>query len=306
MSILTDGVSNVEGSFAWEDELIILEAGSRSANVIFVPEDESYDEIVFEIGINVLPRRVYLKFENELRKKYDGNDVLELPSFVVGGVIDKEVYVSGNIEAKLASAFIGENVSVNLSGLELRGDKKDNYYLDLNGFVATIHPDHVGRFGQTNDKLEFKDEIYVPVNSILHIEKKEDSNLIKNGYVIKEVYELGVKSGNEIVDISGNVSVGFKIDKKSLGYRRIALFNYSEGEYKEIEYSYTDGYLFFDSDELGLLVIAQKKLDFWWLYIVVVFILIVLIYLIIRGIFVNRKKINKYKSLKRRRDYGNY
>lgn len=298
------GKANVDGKFVWVEEDAILDAGISGQRVIFFPTDTaySYKELVMDVKVN--KRKVELKFEDELYKQYDQKSTIDLPNYVVVGIIDKSVYVRGELKASLESGLVGENVKVILSGLELVGEGSSNYSLVLTGHSATIHPDSIEKFGPVKNKIDFDDKTFVPVGSNLFVEQVE--NLEMNNYIVRETYDVYVKSDNKRFDISGKVDVKIKIDENSLKGKRIKLFNYYNGKYENIEYEYIDGYLIYTSNGLGNLVIAQKEKSYWWAYfILIVFVLSVLV-VVIRNIIVNKPKIYKYKSLKRSKDDGDY
>ena len=112
-SSLIGGSANVAGTFRWVEEDKVEFVGVSTQRVVFIPDDSSYNMKEFELDVKVEARRVYLKFEGELRKQYDGSDALILPSYVINGIIDKDVYIRGELKATLDSAFVGENINVN-------------------------------------------------------------------------------------------------------------------------------------------------------------------------------------------------
>lgn len=306
MSKLNGGSVNVDGTFLWKENNLVLDAGVHEQIVVFVPNDSAYSREEISVEVNVSKRRVYLEFSEKLQKQYDSSDRLIAPSYVVRGIVDKEVYVSGNISLKLASVFVGENIDVTISGLELKGDVKDNYYLDLSGFKASVHPKFKEFFGETKDRVDFSFETLIPVNSVLKIEKNLNENLDLKNHKIISAYEVSVVSNNSVVDIEKIVHVKIKVNEENLNVKRLKIYNYYDNEYKEIDYSYADGYLSYSCVGLGTLVIAQKDFNYIWLYIICGIILMGLsVYVGVR-IAVNRRKINRYRSLKRSKDYGNY
>lgn len=306
MSELVGGSASVEGNFVWKNSLSTFDVGQVMGDVLFIPSNENFDVVELKIPITINPRRVYLKFEKDLYKQYDSLNTIKLPNYVVGGIINKEVYVSGEIEGKLESVLVGENIKVNLSGIELKGDKKDNYYLDLNCFTATIYPRVKEEFGNDKNKIEFSENIYVPINSSFKTKKIANNDFKKDNYVIKEVYELNVFDNNSIYDINGKVTIKIKVDDAALRGKKIKVFNYYNEEYKEVDYEYKNGYLSYSCEGLGILVIANKKTSYVWLYIVASVLVLNAMLFCVKKILENRKKINKYRSLKRRRDYANY
>lgn len=303
MSSLSGGSANVDGAFVWDDEVLVLEAGVKQAKVNFVADEESYGEVSFFVDVKVNLRRVYLKFEDALYKIYDGGTSLILPNYTVVGIVDKDVSLSGEATAALENGFVGENVKVNITGLQLVGARASNYFFDLNNIVATVYPDHVVKFGEDH-KVVFVGEIHVPISSTLSIEKVTDFNFFKKGYKTKNVYDIDVKSGNSVVDVDVEVLVKLKLDEISKS-KKILMFNYYNGEYEELNYNYDGDYLVYTAEGLGMLVIIEAETSYWWLYSIIIFIFIFVLNFICIKKVCNRQKINKYKSLKRRNDYGN-
>lgn len=306
-SKLVGGQASVEGAFKWKDEhKSLMDVGVSSQEVLFIPNDSSYSTLVMKVEVKVNKRRVYIKFEDDLYKQYDGNVTLKLPNYVVGGIIDSDVYVGGNLKGTTASVLVGNNIEVNLEGLELKGENKDNYYLDLSGFYATIHPKAIEKFGSIKNKIEFGEGIYVPVNSLIYNDKIDSSSLSKNGYSIKEIYDLYIKSSYSRVDVSGDVSVKVMVDATSLNYKRIKIYNYYNNEFQEVDYEYIDGYLYYTARGLGKIVIAQKDYNYSWIYVLVSSMVVIIAGVVFSKYLKDRKKINRYKSLKRRKDNGDY
>lgn len=302
-SKLKDGVSSVEGIYTWKDENKVLDVGEHEETVIFTSVNG--ETIEFNVDINVIPKRVYIEFENDLKKQYDGNDCISNVVYVVKGVIDSNVYVKGEISVKLDSVFVGVDIGVDVSGLSLEGEGKENYYLDLSGFVATIYPNQIEKFGNEKNKVVFSDGVYVPVNSILRIEE-ENLNLEIKDHEIKKVYRLDVISEGLKVDVDKKITVKLKIDENDLNYKRLVVYNYYNGSYTPVDYEYSNGQLVYSCVGLGSLVIASENYNYTWVYIISIIFMIMICAVVF---VVYRKKYNRiqrYKSIKRRKDYANY
>jgi len=304
-STLTGGKASVEGVFSFKNNTDTFQVGTHSVGVVFTPNDDTYNKVEINIDVEVTKRRVHVKFEQDLSKQYDGSKLLKLPEYLVLGILDSDdVYVRGNLEAELDNVLIGYN-NVLLSGLELVGEKKDNYYLDLEGHIACVHPKFVEKFGNIKHKIEFGEDIYVPLNSVMFVEKIE-SNLNKKKFDIKHVYDIYLKSDDNVIVVDKEVKIKIKIDKSDLNYNRMHVYNYYDGKYEELDYVYKDGYIEYKASCLGDLVIAQKKLSFWWIYMLgSIVVLLVLVFVIVK-LPKKHEKFNKYKSLKRSKEYGDY
>lgn len=302
-SKLTGGKASVEGHFKWKEaNKSLMEIGTSNEDVLFIPEDSSLDILIMKIEVKVNKRRVYIKFEDNLYKQYDGNVGLDLPNYVIGGIIDSSVYVAGDLKGTTASVLVGDNIGVNLEGLELKGEKKDNYYLDLKGFYATIHPKVIEKFGGIKNRVEFSENVYVPVDSLVFVDEINSNGLSKSGFEIKSIYDLYIKSSYSRIEVSGDVGVRVKIEQADLDYRRIKIYNYYNDEFQQLDYKYIDGYLYYNCSGLGKLVIAQEDYNYSWVYISLVFVLIGGGGILLRKYLNDRKSINRYKSLKRRKD----
>lgn len=302
-SSLVGGSSNVEGFFSWKEESKVLGVGNHKEIVVFTSVSGEKEEI--EVDVSVLPKRVYIEFQKEMKKQYDGNDYIDNIEYIVKGIIDSSVYVKGKISIKLDSVFVGENIGVSIKGLELSGEGKDNYYFDLEGFTATIHPKYLDKFGSEKNRVDFSESIYIPVNSLLNI-NDSDLELNIDKYDVKKVIDIGVFSQGKKLNIAEKVFVKLNIDNNDLDYKRITLYNYYNGKYEELEYQYLNGELSYWCTGLGYLVVASKEYNYIWLYILCS---IIILSLVIVLVYVQRKRYNRikhYKSIRRRKDYGNY
>ena len=250
---------------------------------------------------------MFLKFERDLYKQYDTSTSLTLPGYTINGIIGKSVYVRGTLVANLDSAFVGENINVNLNGLELVGEGKENYYLDLSSFKATVYPKFIEMFGLVKNRIDFSENTYVSMYSVIHV-NEANVNLQKEGCKVVKAYNIEVKNGDNVIDIGEKVTVKVKVD--NFDDEGLILYNYYNGQYEKMDYAYEDGYLIYSSNGLGIIVLCEEITDYTWMFvtfgiILFVLILVAVVYAICK-LLKNRKKINKYKSLKRRKDYGNY
>lgn len=304
-STLIGGKANVDGTFSWKNGRVTFNVGEYTQIAVFTPSNNVYSSKEFELKVKVNPRRVFLNFERELYKQYDGLASLSLPNYVVGGIIDSSVYVKGNLSGAIESVLVG-NSKVILSGIELVGHKSEQYYLDLEGFEATIHPRIVAKFGPIKNRIDLIGNVYVPIDSLMYTDELKNANIYKEGYEVKAVYDVYIKSGNDRVRVDTDVKVRILIDEGNFDYKRLKLYNYFNGEYEELSYTYSDGYIEYRSDGLGVLVFAQKELNFWWLYVLIVSLILTFDVVVIAKRVHSREKINKYKSLKRSKDDGNY
>ncbi len=303
-SELSGGMASVEGTFYWKEDTKVLGVGDHEEQVIFEPFDNNYEKVELSVNITIIPKKVYVRFEDEIRKQYDGNNLLELPSYVVVGIVDEDVYVKGKLKGVFSSIIVGENIGVELSGLSLEGKNSNNYYLGLDGYTGSIHPRIIEKMGEIKNKIELDDNTYVPINSTIFVDKGDSSKYGLDNYVVWSAWDVYLKSGNERVEVDGKVSAKIFIGEEKIKNRRVQVYSVYDGVYEKLEYEYLDGYLQYSSNGLGVLLVVEEQVDYWWLLIVGVILLsgLILFWIVKKGH--KKEKINKYKSLKRRKDYG--
>ena len=305
-STLIGGRANVEGTFSWKNGRVTFDVGEYNQVVVFTPTSSLHSSKEFLVKVKVNPRRAFLNFEEEIYKQYDGLASLSLPNYIVGGIIDKTVYVKGDLSGSLESVLVGTS-KVILSGIELAGEKSEQYYLDLTGFQATVHPRIVAKFGPVKNRIDLVETIYVPIDSLMYTDDMNLEEISKEGYSITSAYDVYIKSGNSRVTVDTKVKVRLLMDERDFEYKRLKIYNYFNGVYEEVEYTYSEGYIEYSASALGILVFAQKELNFWWLYILIVSLVLTFDVILIVKKMQTREKVNKYKSLKRSRDEdGNY
>ena len=301
-SILTGGKANVEGVFSWKNNKETFPAGEYRRTVIFSPFDNEYNDLEVKVLVKVNKKRVYLKFEEEFHKQYDGTGNLDLPNYEVKGIIDSGVYVKGDLSAKLDGILIGRN-NVILSGIELAGDRTSNYYLDLEGVTCDVHPNYIEKFGDVKHRVDFSSDIYVPFDTLIYVNQADTNKIKIDGYSIKRAYDIYLESDNKRVAVHDPVIVKIKVDDSAFKFNRLSVYNVNNGAYELVDYEYEDGYILYKTSSLGLLVFAQKELDFTWLYIVTSLLLVITVFVVLFRYYKGKEKINKYKSLKRSKDY---
>lgn len=297
---LSGGSANVDGKFTFEDVLAVVDAGNHSVNVVFTPSDSSYAPVTFPINIKINKRKVDVVFEREIFKLYDGTNNIKLPSYVIVGIIDEDVYVSGNLEGVLDSILVGENIGVELQGLQLEGEKKENYSLELDGFKATIYPKYLEKFSDSHNRVEFSGDC-VPVNSLLYIDKIDDLNI--DGYKVLDAYNIYVKSYNQIVEVRGLIKTKLVVENfDAKKVKVLSCDNYLKC--REIDYKYNDGYLSYSDNGINKIVLAEKiyNYDYIWLILASVVGVSFVIYVIVYKVK-HKSKIKKYRSPRRRDEY---
>lgn len=304
---LVGGSANTKGTFLWKNESEILESGIHERTVVFTPSNSNYDTKEFNLQFKVNKKKITLSFERKLQKQYDGTNTLELPNYLIKGIIDKDTYISGIASATVENILVGENIPLTITGLSIIGDHKDNYYLDIDNFTADICPKYIEKAGQ--EKIIFDDnKTFMPTNSTLVI-KEQQSNISKKGYSLKAYYDIHLENNHQIIDENpGKVTLKLKINNSLLKSRRIHLFNYANGQYEELKYEISDdGYISYDANFLGSLVIMKKNYNFTWLYVIISLTFTTLLIVLLTELLKNKKtnKIKKYKSLKRRKEDGN-
>ena len=304
-SKLTNGIANIEGIFLWEEENLVLTPDDNHSTVVFLPSNPDCASKKINVNLTILPKEIRPVFESPLKKQYDEANTIVLPNYLIKGIIDEDTYVKGILKAKTESVLVGDNISVIMEGLEIVGEHKDYYRLNLSGYTATIHPKQIEKLGEIKNKIIFNNnEAFVPTNSSLLI-NKHDSSLFKEGYKIQSIYNITIKSdGEEVTNIPGSFSLKLKLE--DINPKKHQLFNYVNNEYEKINYTITDdGYILYTISVIGDLVIAEKKANTFIFIIFPILIISIIVILLTQKSIKTKTKIKKYRSLKRGRNHEN-
>lgn len=85
-SVLEGGEATVEGVFEWVDGESVLDAGEHVMLAHFVPADQVYDTMEFEVEIEVLPAEQVISWEVEMPVVLEVGDTMQLTAVASSGL----------------------------------------------------------------------------------------------------------------------------------------------------------------------------------------------------------------------------
>lgn len=85
-SVLEGGEATVEGVFEWVDGESVLDAGEHVMLAHFVPADQVYDTVEFEVEIEVLPAEQVISWEVEMPVVLEIGDTMQLTAVASSGL----------------------------------------------------------------------------------------------------------------------------------------------------------------------------------------------------------------------------
>lgn len=280
-----EGTSSIPGKFSFLNQNKVLEdIGEVELEIVFTPLDlNNYDSKKITMNGIVEKRRISVVFETPLYKQYDGSLNINLTKYSYSGIINNEVTVKGNLSAILSASYVGEDIGVILSGVEIEGEKKDYYYIDFLEHQAKIYPSFLEKLGDNHTIITLDKDIYVDLDYELRVEKYEAKEDVNSKYTSFYKIEYDVyDNDNELIDVGGNYKISTKIDKSLFNRERLHLFELtSTGEYKEIDYYYdgerlncniqSDSSLVFATRDIEceLIVLFSGILVFYFIFIIV-------------------------------------
>lgn len=260
-----NGESNgVEGEFSfYNSEMVLDSVGEVNLEIVFIPLNSSEVKKINYVGI-VEKRKISIAFDAPIYKQYDGNDNIVLPTFSYVGILNNEVEVVGELIGKLSATYVSEDIAITLSGVEIVGDKKDCYYLDLFEHTARIYPSILEKSGVNETFITLDENVYVDISYSLKVEPKMVNSKILNKYTAFESYSYEVYSHNNVKqDVDGNFDIKMKINDKITVMERLAIFELTkEGKYKKLEYSIHDGYIHTSIESGSQLVFATRDIEY--------------------------------------------
>lgn len=285
------GNSNgVEGVFTFADkDRILSTVGEIELEVLFIPKDSNSIVKINYLGI-VEKRKISVVFDSPIYKQYDGNTSIDLPRHSYKGILHNEVTVEGVLLATLSASYVSEGIPVILSGIEIVGEKKDYYYLDLLGHYARISPSKLEKEGSLATTIYLDKNVYVDVGYILRVNSKEESKRINDTYTSFKTYTYNVYShNNTLLTVAGTLDIYTKVEKGLLDKERLALFELTkDGEYKQLDYSINGEYLNVKIAGGSAIVFATRNIEY---HFIVLFSFLLLCY----GIFIVVYRLSKTK-----------
>lgn len=260
------GNSSIEGSFSFYNSDIILDSvGNVNIEVLFVPSDlDNYDVKKINVLSYVSRRKIEIIFNGVIRKQYDGLSSINLPAYSYEGIIDDEVSVVGNLKGELKGIYVGEDIGIVLSGVEIVGEKKDCYYLDLLEHRGHVYPSTLEKEGENATKITLDKNVYVDTRYRLQVSVNEEVKKINSDYSSFKKFNYNVYNHNNVkIDVEGKFNVMMIANKEDINNERFALFELTrDGEYRQIDYDYHDGKLIFEIDSDSSVVFTTRNIEY--------------------------------------------
>lgn len=263
-AIIDGESSEVEGEFSFYNKEIVLDrVGEIELEIIFVPKDSNE---VKKISYNAIveKREISIFFFSPIYKQYDGSDNIKLPAYTYQGIINEEVSIQGGLRGKLTATYVSEDIPIILSGIEIVGDKKDCYYLDLLEHSARVYPSTLNKSGVNETQIIIDEGVYVDIGYSLKVEEQNKQEKINDKYTGFKVYKYDVYSYNNVLlEINSEYQVKMVIDEDIKNKERLALFEVTkDGEYKKLNYNIKDSEIHFTIDSNSKVVFATRNIEY--------------------------------------------
>jgi len=289
---IINGNSDVEGEFSfYNQEMVLEDIGEIELEIVFIPKDSSNIKKI-NINAEVLKRKVYVVFDTPIYKQYNGLASIELPNYHYEGIIDDEVTIEGELYATLQATYVGEGIPLVLSGVNIVGEKSDCYELDLFEHSARVYPSFLEKEGENATKIELEKDVYVDVGYRLKVVKEDVENLVNEKYTSFLKFSYDVYSYNNVkLNIDSKYDISMKIDESVLNVERLEVFELmSNGEYKELEYTYKDGIIFFEIESDSSLVFATRNIEYQFIILFCLILIFSFIFIVVYRIKNSRIK----------------
>lgn len=261
-----NGESSIPGNFKFKNNNDVVNfVGINNVEVVFVPDDSNYSLKTFNVDTDIKQRRISIVFKAPIYKQHDGLATIDLPDYTYSGILNDEVSVEGELVGELSATYPGEGIAINLSGVSIKGDKKDYYYIDLLNHNARIYPSKLEHFGDNATVIALDKDVYVDIGYSLKVEEVTSQETIINDLYtsfVKYTYNVYNHYGNEL-KIDSKYKVLMKIEETYLNKERLYAFELTEdGEYKDLEYTYSDGNIIFTIDSGSSFVLATRNIEY--------------------------------------------
>ena len=282
--------SEIEGVFAFAEENRVLDkTGEIELEIIFIPQDSVNVVKINYLGI-VEKRKISVVFESPIYKQYDGNTSINLPKHSYKGILHNEVGVIGELVGTLSASYVSEGIPVVLSGIEIVGEKKDCYYLDLLEHQARISPSKLEKEGNLATVINLDKDVYVDVGYVLKVNSIDESSKINNKYTSFKKYTYKVYNhNNSELNVAGMFDVYTKVEKGLLDKERLEIFELTkDGQYKKIEYVVNGEYLHVKISGGSSIVFATRNVEY---HFIILFSGLLLCY----GVFIVVYRLTKSK-----------
>ena len=260
-----NGDSNgVDGEFSfYNKEMVLDKAGEINLEIIFIPRDSSEIKRINYTAI-VEKRKISIFFVSPIYKQYDGTSSIELPQYTYQGIINNEVEIQGELAASLSGTYVSEGIPLILSGVEIVGDKKDCYYLDLQEHSARVYPSTLSKVGVNETEIILDKDVYVDIGYSLTVELRDSAQKINDKYTGFRNYKYEVYSHNNILlEVDSKYQVKMSVDEEVRKKERLVLFELTKnGEYKKIGYKMDESDIYFTIDSDSEVVFATRNIEY--------------------------------------------
>jgi hypothetical protein len=292
------GESEIEGEFSFYDSDLVLDnVGTKSIDIIFTPQDlNNYSSKRITVDVEVSRKKISVVFSTPIYKQYDGNSSISLPEYSYVGIIDNEIEVVGTLTATLAATYVSEDIPLVLSGVTLVGDKANCYYIDLEEHTARIYPSRLEKGGENATYIDLDKDVYVDISYSLKVEKINEAVSVNKKYTSFLRYNYEVYSHNNVkLSVDSKFKIMMKIDKEVMEKERLKVFELtSSGEYKELEYFYQEGVIYFSIDSDSSLVLTTRDIEYELIVLFSGVLLFSLVFIVIYRF--KNSRIKEYKS----------
>jgi len=284
-------------SFVYPDD-IVNQTGVINIGVNFIPEDrDTYATMYMSIEVEIEAIDVIIVFDSPIYKQHDGTDEAILPTYSVNGIIHDSVSVIGVLEGKYATTLISDNIPIILSGLSLQGTYSGAYNLVLDGHTGRIHPSYLQDLAN-RVTLDLDDDVFISGNYNLNLKSEKESKIVNEKYTSFNKYSFLVYDQNgRKLEIKGKYEVSLRVDDKIMKKERLALFELDENNnYKELEYTYNNGIIYFEMDTDSSLVFTTRNVEYHFIIIFSGILLFSLGFVVVYTI--KNSKINEQATIK--------
>ena len=274
----------IEGEFSFDNgELVLDKIGEITLEILFI---EKGTNEVKKINYNAIveKRKISVFFTSPIYKQYDGNDKINLPEYSYEGIINNEVTVKGTLTGVLSATYVSEDIALTLSGVEIEGEKKDCYYLDLLQHSARIYPSTLEKAGNNATQIVLDKDIYVDIGYSLKVEELECGEAIDSKYTAFKGYKYLVYShNNNLLEVDGNFQIKMKIEDKIAKKERLEVFELTkDGEYRKIEYKIEAGHIYALISNDSTLILATRDIEYHFIalfsFVLIFYLLFIIVY----------------------------
>ena len=245
---------------------VVNQTGIIFIGVNFIPDNEGYPSEYFQVEVEIKAIDVIIVFDSLIYKQHDGSDVAILPGYSLDGIIHDSVSVEGKLEGRYETTLVSDNIPITLSGISLKGDYSGAYNLILTGHTGRIHPSYLQDVAN-RVTLDLDENVFISGNYNLNVKQEDDNHNIIDKYTSFSKTSFAVyDQTNRKIEIDGKYKATYKIDKEIMAKERLAIFELDENNnYKELEYIYSNGVLYFEIDTSSSVVFATRNIEYHYI-----------------------------------------